>query len=785
MEQNNQIKHKNKGLIFIVVLLLTITIIASSIGLYAWAKYTTSQSGNATAQVAKWYFDVKLKEGKTGATETTEPIDLASTEFNHVASGKIAPGTSGLFYLVIDTTGTEVDCQYDVSIRLDNCPRNINFYRGTSSSGEPLSVGGTDNTSRTFSFSNYLAVKKDNNGTIVNENGKHEEAIYWEWPYDGMIGGNSSTYDEWDTADANLGTTTMTINVTGTQVLNEPIIENKLSGKTAVFVGDSITYGVGNSNGAKYWEILEDSLELSSVTGMGVAGSCISARSNYGNSNSPLINRYDTIPEADLITIFMGTNDYGHETPLGTINDKRDISFYGALNVILPSLIKKYPNSRIVVVTPLHRYGKGTSGILGTDFTYDYLENGVGANLGDYVNALKQVCSKYSIPVIDLYTVSGLDPSNAEIKTKYMPDGLHPNAEGHEIIADIMKNWLKLYADTFPRLIEDDSSDSIEVQAGNRYDGSHANDLNRASITNNVYLKSGTVISLKDTATYKYGVYQTTSESGTQSTLISGGWITKDYTVESDGWYGIAFARNDNANFDFDNVDSTKFDDYINIAEPDDIEVEIGNRYDGSHANDLNRASITNNVYLKSGTVISLKDTATYKYGVYQTASEFGTQSTLISGGWITNNYVIESDGWYGIAFARNDNTNFDFDNVDSTKFDDYINIVEPGNVENIKVQAGNTYDGSHANDLNRASTSSNIYLTSGTVISLKDTATYKYGVYQIVGTQKTLVSSGWITNNYTIESDGWYGIAFARKDNANFDFDNVDSTELNTYLDL
>lgn len=565
MKQKNEIKSKNIGSRVLIAILLTIIIVVLCIGMYAWAKYTTSKSGNGTAQVAKWYFDVKLKEGKTGATETTEPINLASTEFNQVARGKIAPGTSGLFYLIIDTSGTEVDCQYDVRINLDNCPRNINFYRGTTSSGEPLSIGGTNSTSRSFSFSNYLAVKKDNNGTIVNENGKHEEAIYWEWPYDGLIEGNSTTYDEWDTADSDLGTTSMTINVTGTQVLNEPIIENKLSGKTAVFVGDSITYGVGISNGAKYWEILEDSLELSSVTGMGVAGSCISARSNYGNSNSPLINRYDTIPDSDLITIFMGTNDYGHETPLGTINDKRDTSFYGALNVILPSLIKKHPNSRIVVVTPLHRYGKGTSGILGTDFTYDYLKNGVGANLEDYVNALKQVCSKYSIPVIDLYTLSGLDPSNAEIKTKYMPDGLHPNAEGHEIIADIMKNWLKLYADTFPKLIEDDSSDSIEVQAGNAYDGSHANDSTRASTSRNIYLTSGTVISLKDTTTYKYGVYQSTSEFGTQSTLISGGWITNNYTIESDGWYGIAFARIDNANFDFDNVDSTKLNTYLNL----------------------------------------------------------------------------------------------------------------------------------------------------------------------------------------------------------------------------
>ena len=50
-------------------------------------------------------------------------------------------------------------------------------------------------------------------------------------------------------------------------------------GKSAVFVGDSITYGEGTSVGSRYWELLKSSLNLSSVTGMGVPGSSISARS--------------------------------------------------------------------------------------------------------------------------------------------------------------------------------------------------------------------------------------------------------------------------------------------------------------------------------------------------------------------------------------------------------------------------------------------------------------------------------------------------------------------------
>lgn len=244
MEQNNQIKHKNKGLTFIVVLLLTITIIASSIGLWAWAKYTSAQSGSATAQIAKWSFDLRLKEGKSGATETSGPIDLASTQFNHVANGKIAPGTSGLFYVIVDTTGTEVDVLYNVDITLTNCPRNIKFYRGTDNTGEELSLGGVNSTSRSFSFSRYLQVK----GTDGNENDKYEEPIYWVWDYSGTIEGNATTYDQWDTTDSNLGTTTMTITATGTEMLSKPLSFGTLkNGQTTISNGSTINMNAGDT----------------------------------------------------------------------------------------------------------------------------------------------------------------------------------------------------------------------------------------------------------------------------------------------------------------------------------------------------------------------------------------------------------------------------------------------------------------------------------------------------------------------------------------------------------
>jgi lysophospholipase L1-like esterase len=176
---------------------------------------------------------------------------------------------------------------------------------------------------------------------------------------------------------------------------------------------------------------------------MGVGGSCVSVTSDYGTGNSPLIRRYTSIPESDIITIYMGTNDYGHETPMGTINDLEDVSFYGALNVIIPGIQKAQPNAKLVWITPTHRYGFGTSKLLGTPFTYDYLPNGRGYSLNDYVDAIKEVCEKYDVPVIDLFTLSGMDPSLSEVRTQYMPDGLHPNAAGHEKIAAIIAKSLE------------------------------------------------------------------------------------------------------------------------------------------------------------------------------------------------------------------------------------------------------------------------------------------------------------------------------------------------------
>ncbi len=317
-------------------------------------------------------------------------------------------------------------------------------------------------------------------------------------------------------------------------------LENLWSSRSAVFVGDSITAGVGTTK--LYYQFLEEALDFSSVTAMGVGGSCFSAASDYGQKNQPLINRYQSIPTADLIVIFMGTNDYGHETPLGTLSDTGDGTFYGALNTIIPALVQKHTSSKIVFVTSLHRYGLGTSGILGTAFTYDHIPNGVGATLGDYVNALKTVCANNGVAVIDLYTECTLDPTDAEVRATYMPDGLHPNAAGHEVIAGIMESHILGYTP-----VAEEPISAPEMIQGNKFASGNTQPC-RASSYANYYLKAGAVITLKNPDVMQWACAKT---SGEYTTDNLGYFPEKQWTdittavVAEDGWIGFTFKYRD------------------------------------------------------------------------------------------------------------------------------------------------------------------------------------------------------------------------------------------------
>lgn len=243
--ENNQPKKKSAGLTALIALLLIITTVASCFGIYAWAKYISSENGQATAQIAKWNFNVSLKAGDNTVTLGEQNIDLVTTEYNHVASHRIAPGTAGEFDIIIDTTGTEVDLQYDVTLTLENCPRNITFSKkgpGEEKATE-ISVGGASQTSlsRTLTFSKYVT---------HGQNGTFTEKIYWNWPYE-LTTGTDAEKTAWDGRDnEDQGkTVTMDITVTGTEMLKNPNnTVQTLAQNGQIQQWDSINYDPGDGS---------------------------------------------------------------------------------------------------------------------------------------------------------------------------------------------------------------------------------------------------------------------------------------------------------------------------------------------------------------------------------------------------------------------------------------------------------------------------------------------------------------------------------------------------------
>ena len=59
------------------------------------------------------------------------------------------------------------------------------------------------------------------------------------------------------------------------------------------------------------------------------------------------------------------------------------------------------------------------------------------------VQIIREVAEFYSVPVVDLFAESGLQPRVQLLKEMYMPDGLHPNDAGHIKIANCLLRVLE------------------------------------------------------------------------------------------------------------------------------------------------------------------------------------------------------------------------------------------------------------------------------------------------------------------------------------------------------
>ena len=206
-------------------------------------------------------------------------------------------------------------------------------------------------------------------------------------------------------------------------------INSLFKGKKMNCLGDSITYGYIPGSGSKmsnpYPNVVKELLGLSTVRNYGISGSSLAV-----GGDNPMVTRYTSMDnDADIVCVFGGTNDWGKsenskKRPLGTIDSTDNTTIYGALNEICAGLITKYPKATIFLITPLHRTNENKAN------THGYI-------LEDVVMAVKEIGTKFGIPVLDLFSNCNFYPANSTQNTNCSGDGLHPNQWFHQNVLGV------------------------------------------------------------------------------------------------------------------------------------------------------------------------------------------------------------------------------------------------------------------------------------------------------------------------------------------------------------
>lgn len=327
-----------------------------------------------------------------------------------------------------------------------------------------------------------------------------------------------------------------------------------LSGKKIIAYGDSIT-----SNG-QYLRYAEKKIGVT-IKNAGISSTTMTPSSNPATNGDLLTSFNGTCPDLskyDIVTIAHGTNDLSSSVPIGEIGSITDKlldtnTFYGAYRKVIETIIKNYPHIRIVLCTPIHKYT--------THEANEAVANSAGHKLKDYVDAIHNLANMYSLIVCDMYKDCGINYLNY---TTYMPDGVHPNDYGGELMGKCYINsLLKLGFDSQTDVnisvtgvtinnknVTVKANNSILItatvepsNATNKYcvwssdnpsiatvDNGRIRGMSEGSCTITVTTNDG---GFTDTCSVTVGTAETTNQDLTSSVGFETGWITSNGTFNS------------------------------------------------------------------------------------------------------------------------------------------------------------------------------------------------------------------------------------------------------------
>lgn len=238
--------------------------------------------------------------------------------------------------------------------------------------------------------------------------------------------------------------------------------QNKWAGKRVAVLGDSISDSCHVGTTRCWWEMISDSLGLSTVC---YAKNGWTIEGMQKQASTMLAEQNETGKKVDLILLFGGTNDFNGNVPMGeyfevkkdscsrdgktkqllhrTLN-KDNSTFCGRVNNLLAFLKDNFPEARIVMLTPIHRaYAQFGATNQQPD---EMWANELGLFLDDYNSALERASHIWAVPLLDLNVkceLYPLSPAYDKYVNRKDTDRLHPNTLGHNHMARAVQSYLE------------------------------------------------------------------------------------------------------------------------------------------------------------------------------------------------------------------------------------------------------------------------------------------------------------------------------------------------------
>lgn len=220
-----------------------------------------------------------------------------------------------------------------------------------------------------------------------------------------------------------------------------------IKGYKVNFLGDSITEGVGVENQEnRYDNRLLKMCDLSKINNYSIAGTRLAHQIHP--SEKPRYDlcfcgrAFDMDETADMVIVYGGVNDYIHgDAPFGEIGDKTPSTFCGGVFFLMNFLRETYSEKPIIFMTPARMFLRREVSDLAVSCHAKKLPG--GKPLVNYVDVISETAKKFGIHTLNLYKDLGIDPHNPEDFETYTMDGLHLNDNGHEKLANLLKNFIE------------------------------------------------------------------------------------------------------------------------------------------------------------------------------------------------------------------------------------------------------------------------------------------------------------------------------------------------------